>query len=87
MQGPQGGFTLETGCETPDARSVRWGLPGDCVHRAYSTGTVSGMWVTLGTVGVRYKMQCLGKRLTLQSVNACPNVYGLEGDHHGDCDM
>ena len=64
---------------------MRWGLPGDCVHRAYSTGTVSGMWVTLGTLGVRHKMQCLEKRLTLQSVNVCPNVYGLGGGHHGDC--
>ena len=44
-----------------------------------------GCGVTLGTVGMRHKMQCLEKRLTLRSVNVCPNVYDLGGGHHGDC--
>ena len=38
-----------------------------------------GCGVTLETVGMRHKMQCLEKRLTLKSVKVCPNVYNLGG--------
>ena len=38
-----------------------------------------GCGVTLETVGMRHKMQCLEKRLTLKSVTVCPNVYNLGG--------